>query len=392
MAQRQGPVVVRAHAANLAGARVPEERRQDADEARVGDEIASPGYDVDDVRGHGRDGHPSASSGEVFPVAATVPAEAGDNQPEGSPSYLRLQGTGCAHPESHDGSGQDGPDAVSGMAGRGRDSSQSKVGLPAVVSREADGRALQATSHILHLGSRGDSGGDQQCGRPGSSASIPLHQAHDGAGIQRSFTLRDGSLPPGELGDAGPPGLAFADGLCLLESGGVTHSPGQGTAIQVGQGARNLVCQPVVRGLADSQTSLDELRAAGREVTREPGGGDEVGLDPPVRVTVRPRLQAPQGCLQNPHNLCYLNSASQAFAWMGQLTGQEDSCYGSATFAVRPVLNTGKPLLPQCMPWHLLLRGWQGLAQQNDVCQFILHLLDKANPRAYQGRWDARLM
>ena len=108
-------------------------------------------------------------------------------------------------------------------------------------------------------------------------------------------------------------------------------------------------------------------------------------------VRVRPHMQAPQGCLQNPHNLCYLNSASQAFAWMGQLTGQEDRCYGSACAAVRPVLRVGRVLLPQCMPWHVLLRGWRGLANQQDVCQFMGHLLDAATPWAYQGKWEARL-
>ncbi|CAE7385104.1 unnamed protein product, partial [Symbiodinium sp. CCMP2456] len=85
--------------------------------------------------------------------------------------------------------------------------------------------------------------------------------------------------------------------------------------------------------------------------------------------------KVPQSSLQNPHNICYLNAASQAFAWIGQLSGNEDICYG----------------LPVSIAWRMLLQGWEGLSREQDVSQFMVHLLEKSKPAAYVGAWQARL-
>lgn len=102
-------------------------------------------------------------------------------------------------------------------------------------------------------------------------------------------------------------------------------------------------------------------------------------------------MQPPRGCLQNPSNLCYLNASAQAFAWVGQLVDREDLCYGKVASAMKPVLSVGKPLLPNSLAWHVVLRGWSELHRQHDVCQFMMHLVEVAEPKAYRGSWQARL-
>ena len=82
------------------------------------------------------------------------------------------------------------------------------------------------------------------------------------------------------------------------------------------------------------------------------------------------RPPTPKGCLRNPPNVCYLNATSQAFAWVGQLTVDEDSCYGAARAAMKPVLEAGRPYLPECLAWRAHLRDWDRLTQQQDACQF----------------------
>ena len=117
-------------------------------------------------------------------------------------------------------------------------------------------------------------------------------------------------------------------------------------------------------------------------------------LDPlrrAVRLCMSAPTALPQGRLNNPHNICYLNAASQAFAWVGRLTVDEDYCYGSARAAMRPVLDSGRPYLPQCLAWRAHLREWRSIAQQQDACQFMEHLLSSAKPKAYLGTWQARL-
>ena len=136
LAKGKGPLVVRAHTVEHSGAGVPEKCGSDADEARVRDEASSPRHDVDDVCGHQRDRHSCPASTEVNAVAADVPAEAGDHQPEGRATDLRVPGTGHATPGPHGGLGEAHPDALGRVACGGRQCHESQVGLPAILSPE----------------------------------------------------------------------------------------------------------------------------------------------------------------------------------------------------------------------------------------------------------------
>ena len=64
---------------------------------------------------------------------------------------------------------------------------------------------------------------------------------------------------------------------------------------------------------------------------------------------------------------------------------------GAARAAMKPVLEAGRPYLPECLAWRAHLRDWDRLTQQQDACQFMTHLLASARPSAYSGCWQARL-
>ena len=49
-----------------------------------------------------------------------------------------------------------------------------------------------------------------------------------------------------------------------------------------------------------------------------------------------------------------------------------------------------KPYLPGCLPWSPVLRSWPALRRQNDVGEFLQHLLLSAAPQAYHGAWQSR--
>ena len=120
----------------------------------------------------------------------------------------------------------------------------------------------------------------------------------------------------------------------------------------------------------------------------------------PSPLPVKLCLQLPTFCtplqhlparLKNPHAVCYLNASAQALYWLGALTASPRECYGAAQAALKPLMRSGRPFLPSCLPWGPLLRGWHHLSTQHDACEFMVHLLDKAAPAAFEGSWQSRL-
>ena len=120
----------------------------------------------------------------------------------------------------------------------------------------------------------------------------------------------------------------------------------------------------------------------------------------PSPLPVKLCLQLPTFCtplqhlparLKNPHAVCYLNASAQALYWLGALTASPRECYGAAQAALKPLMRSGRPYLPSCLPWGPLLRGWHHLSTQHDACEFMVHLLDKAAPAAFEGSWQSRL-
>ena len=97
--------------------------------------------------------------------------------------------------------------------------------------------------------------------------------------------------------------------------------------------------------------------------------------------------------LENPSNLCYLNSMIQALLHLfGQVKPPDKAGFG----CLRPMLNAlTKCAKPQqlsrrkdCMQ---LLQGWHGLHQQHDAAELLQHLTKDGVPRILMGRWESRV-
>ena len=97
--------------------------------------------------------------------------------------------------------------------------------------------------------------------------------------------------------------------------------------------------------------------------------------------------------LENPSNLCYLNSTVQALLHLfDQVKAADRAGFGS----LRPMLNALKKCAkPQqlsrrndCMK---LLQGWHDLHQQHDAAELLQHLTKDGVPRILAGRWESRV-
>ena len=128
----------------------------------------------------------------------------------------------------------------------------------------------------------------------------------------------------------------------------------------------------------------------------EGGGGkgrrhvEPAGAEPPVP---RPACRPAAVHLQNPHNICYLNSCVTALLWLGQQRVNSEAFFGLLGPALRSCA-TGtprKPLyLPGLMHWTPHLRGWPELRRQHDVAEFWAYLLAIAQPSGMAGTWESR--
>ena len=106
-------------------------------------------------------------------------------------------------------------------------------------------------------------------------------------------------------------------------------------------------------------------------------------------LQLQPQL-ALQARLQNPHAVCYMNACVQAYTWIGDLATTPAHCHGRLQAAVKLLRKPLKPYLPSCLPWVPLLRQWISLRMQHDAAEFMLHLVNYAEPSAYIGQWQAR--
>ena len=230
-------------------------------------------------------------------------------------------------------------------------------------------------------------------GGPGVLLRFRSTRPLDGEDHERSAAVCAGVVSARPAGDAGSSGPGHSGRECVPEGGGPKSSPGPGTAVRLGEGSGRLVHGPHVCRLEASRSQLAASTAQMAAGGSSPGEQrtNHLRCAMPVRLQLQSQLSVPQGRLQNPSNLCYLNACAQVFAWTGQLVDSAASCYGTAQAAIRPVLAPGKPTLPQSLAWHVILGGWQDVNRQHDACQFMLHLLRHAKPAAYAGKWQARL-
>ena len=171
-----------------------------------------------------------------------------------------------------------------------------------------------------------------------------------------------------------------------LEDAWASAAPRKSAAVPDGQGADRGLSDGPLYGLDPTAGPVDTAAAAAYEV------GPRAHCLP---VRLRTSLFASPSHLlpaklQNPHTVCYFNASAQAFAWLGHLTADLQACCGRLQAAARTLGKVGRTYLPGCLPCSPVLRSWPTLRTQNDVGEFMQHLLQCAAPRAYHGAWQSR--
>eukprot|EP00439_Symbiodinium_sp_Y106_P002795 s6041_g1.t1 len=156
--------------------------------------------------------------------------------------------------------------------------------------------------------------------------------------------------------------------MCMLQASGTAHQAGAGAAQSAEQTARAELPEPgllrveVAVGRSSEGLGLGLLRvevAVGRS-----SEGLGLGLQLPLV-----RFSNPVGM-----NLCYANSAVQAWYWLRELSDSVESLQGNAQVGQRFFASAHAVLLTDCMSFRALWRGWEGITRQHDVGEFWQHL------------------
>ncbi|CAE7674329.1 pola1 [Symbiodinium sp. CCMP2456] len=106
-----------------------------------------------------------------------------------------------------------------------------------------------------------------------------------------------------------------------------------------------------------------------------------------ARLRLRPALRLPQARLANPTgmNLCYANSALQAWSWLRELADSPESLQGSAQASAQILHAAHTVLLTDCLALHSVFRTWPELSRQHDVGEFWQHLVASWRLDAFAG-------
>ena len=352
------------------------------------------GYLLHAVRRHGDGAEPTPVVEGCRPlVAGTV--RGGHSQDGSTPSPLRgtdqeapgnpAAGLDRRHPArtAHGG----------WMVGRGQHSSHAKLGVLSLGSQGPSAGKGPAPTVGSRSGDALPGCADENRDSADSAASLPLStQAGPGdeggggalqAGRKLERTSCDGLLH-------GPDDIVLQRGT---KAPGPETPPGANAEIGHGGGARGSLPGRSLHGLVEKASAVDEPGPAGegeRLLVPRPDAMSAANAPLTLQLPVVSPIQSLPAKLKNPHAVCYLNASAQAFCWIGNLLAAPRSCLGTAQAALKLLRKQGSPYLPSCLPWGPLLRGWRELRQQNDVAEFMTHLLRAARPDAYKGFWQAR--
>ena len=176
--------------------------------------------------------------------------------------------------------------------------------------------------------------------RHAAAAGLPPGSGDGLQGAARSTgsTHRRGRTVYDLLKLAGKPGQSVSRGACgsggkrLPEDVRGTAAPGPGPEVPDGQGPRAPISGPAVHGLDRSGGDLGTARALLEDGVEVGTSAGHVVLDCAITTHALPTAR-----LQNRSNLCYLNSAAQALAWLGSLANYLPARSGvSYHIALRP--------------------------------------------------------
>ena len=321
-------------------------------------------------------------------VATAIRGEEGGHQPAGDLVPCNDQGGGeptwgLPRPGgSHD----QGSECGMGLAGS--HGPEPRVALPAMEPRnEASGAlfqgALEAPGCSSASGDADDKGGLSKHHHQIQGRAQARGRSRGGSGTLHAFFK-----PAKRVSSSVPCGASGSRQQCQHEVRSTSAEAGARGPICSGQGSRGELPPAELHRLAAPLASMAEA-----DLSASRAASDATAEAPSWLTYLRfpDSCQLPAAKLANPHSVCYINATAQALQWLGQLTPHPLLCYGSALRALQLVCTSGQIYLPRCLAWTQLLRGWTHIAQQHDVGEFVRHVLMKAQPPAFAGRWEARL-
>ena len=347
-------------------------------------------HDADMLSGHGSLGNRAASPESCGGLGDAVRGRHRSHASEGDPPPEHLRGGGAADHVNPPGRGEAGQGQRMAVVAGGEYGTGSMLDvLPMESAFPPTGTqppaADQELGHPTQVGLPG-----QELGGGWSSDEVQGDETHVKHGSLRQCSLAVFLLPESQRrhGSQKPRGHQGHGELLGSEADRHADQAGARGAPTIGVRAGEGLPSGAVHRLAGEAT-LDQAQ-------RQAGSGEYEGLGAlnapaPVQLSACTMPELPMAQLQNPHQICYLNSVAQALCWVALLTDDAASCGGKARSAIMLAQRAHKPYLPDCIAWHQVLRGWAQLKQQHDAGMFLAHVLHYAAPVALRGTWQARL-
>ena len=340
----------------------------------------SRGHLLRDVQRCGGPRMPASPASHGGELVGTVCAEEGHLLPEGDHDVVLAQAAARGAGEDPDGRHPDGEVSSPLLDGGRGQRPLTVLDLLGVEQRREKGAGVQAAAPQAPGSAhhpRQDGLGHSSAG---SADQLSQHQGHGHRQGQRGDPVHDQHRPAPSLDRGRAPGPAKTVWMLLHEANRKPSPPGSGTTPTAGEADGGGIHGD---GFLRLGTAADAVGGPGRPPA------NAVSRSIRLNGSEEPRLPVAQ--LRNPDNICYANAALQVFYWLGVLTGQPAACYGRVQAGTPVLTATGSQYLPACMHLQVIFRGWPALHRQQDVVEFMQHILDVTQPHIFEGSWEARL-
>ena len=347
-------------------------------------------YDADLLPGYGGNGHCATSQTGGRSLVGTVRGGHGSLAAEGDPPPEHLRGGRSADHNNPPGGREAGQGQGMAMASGGTHGVGPLLDVLPVESSNPAARAQRPASD-QELGDSSQAGlSGQKLGGGRRADKVQGHATDVPDGSLRQCSLAVFLFPESQGRNGGKEPRGNQGHGELLGSEAHRHEDQASSRGATTPGRR------IGKGLPGSSvyrlagaTALEQAEAQAGSGGAE--GDRALNAHAPVALKVHNQHAPPQAQLQNPHQICYLNSVAQALCWLALLADDVLSCGGKARTAIMLAQRAHKPYLPDCLAWHPILRGWSQLKQQHDAGMFLTHVLTYAAPAALCGVWQARL-
>ena len=305
-----------------------------------------------------------------------------DDTPDGDPHQAQGGGRGAASRR-----GEDRPLRGSWLGQGGLDGPGSMLRVSRLGHEAEETGGFRTTAAVPDIGSEGPRCGDPQPDAGRCPASVQVHHGADGQHGERGGAVHGHHQPSIEGGGRASSDHASPFRQCLLQAAGDENQARARQSLQHESAPGASVLEPgLLRMEAEAEQSFPGL-GLGRPRPEE-------AAPSAVRLCLSGHMQLPQARLANPAgmNVCYANSALQAWYWLRELTDSPESLRGSSQTGHQILLQPNTVLLTDCWALRSVSRTWPELTRQHDVGEFWQHLVVTWRLDAFAGQWQARVL